>query len=155
MNNGYVFHIMKRVNVILMELLLKEKQEFFYLLVSLTLKFFKNYLKIIRNTDELVDYTDENINNTVAFNMIFSDGNMEVTEVDQIKNLRKFFYYMWNGEKLEYSRRISYCHCINCPNNWEKSCKNIKSAGKWEISIQTTNRTKTIQLYVSNKKRKI
>ena len=45
-------------------------------------------------------YVDENINTTVAFNIIFSDENMEVTEVDQIKNLRKSFCYVWNGEKL-------------------------------------------------------
>ncbi len=118
-----------------MEQLLREKLEYFYLLVHY---YFKIIWKLaehhIRNANELVNYIDNNINNTDAFNIIIPNGDLQTIEVETIKNLRKYFCYVWNGEELgKYSRRSLYCYCSNCQNNWEKACKNTQIAGKWKV----------------------
>jgi hypothetical protein len=119
-----------------------------------------NYLKIlaenhIRNTSDLVNYIDNNINNADVFNIEIPPGNLETNTVNDIKNIRKYFNYVWNGEILgQYFRRSSYCYCNGCCNDWKKTCKNIDVAGEWESKTQKLEGIKIIQPYVSSKKRK-
>jgi hypothetical protein len=103
----------------------------------------------------LASYIDNNINNTDAFNIEIPSGNLKTNEVSKIKNLRKYFNYVWNGEILgEYFRRTYYCYCSGCCNDWKQECKKTDIAGERELETQKTEGIKTIQPYVSSKKRK-
>lgn len=109
----------------------------------------------IRDVNELVNYIGDFIHNANAFNVQIPVGNIETIEVSSIANLRSYFCYVWNGEILgKYSKRNQYCYCTNCRNDWKTLCKNKQIVGKWEIGIQKEKGIKTVEPYVSNKKRK-
>ena len=54
----------------------------------------------------------------------------------------------------EYSRRNQYCYCVNCSNDWEISCLNKTLVGEWEKGIQKIKGSKTVQPYISKKRKK-